>query len=264
MCILKIIPSESKIKRDLKKFLFGKNLRCPYCRCRKIKKYGNRYHCRKCRRFFSFKSISWLRGTKLPLQIIWLVLYCFVRKIPILQTTDLTGLSEPTIRRWYDRFREMLPVKDFERLSGIVQMDEMFKKEAMIIGAKQIGTRKIACIPYLKNAADRTDIVAFLEQYVVPRKTELCTDGAAIYKGIQNHWPVWHTRDIHKKFEFGNTSEIEGLWACFRTFIRRMYHHITTDKLPEYLNEFCFRFSHPEIFESPLSYLQNTITPVSS
>lgn len=134
----------------------------------------------------------------------------------------------------------------------------------MIIGAKQIGTRKIICVPYEKTAADRRDIVQFLEQYVTPYKTQLNTDGASIYKGIQNHWPVWHDKDIHSKGQFGKTSEIEGIWGVFRTFIRRMYHHINNIKLPEYLHEFCIRFSQPEIFDSPLSYLEKTLCPVST
>jgi transposase-like protein len=263
MNILKLTPSERKIKRDLKKILFGKFLFCPHCKGRQIKAYGGRYHCRRCRKFFSLLSVSWLKGSKLPLQTIWLIIYCYARKIPVLQSQELCGVTEPTLRRWFDRLRDHLPEQSFERLSGIVQMDEMFKKGAMIIGAKQVGTRKIICAPYIKTAADRKDIVAFLEQFITPYKTQLNTDGASIYKGIQDHWPVWHERDIHKKFEFAKTSEIEGIWAVFRTFIRRMYHHITNIKLPEYLYEFCVRFSQPEIFDSPYSYLQKTLCPVS-
>lgn len=264
MSILQLTPNEPKIKRVLKKILFGKHLFCPYCKGKRIKVYEKRYHCRRCRKFFSLTSVSWLKGSKLSLQIIWLLLYCYTKKIPILQTQDLCGVTEPTVRRWFDRFRERLPEPEFDRLSGIIQMDEMFKKGSMIIGAKQKGTKKVICVPHSKTAADRKDVVDFLEQYVTPYKSELWTDGASIYKGIQNYWPVWHTKDIHKKFEFAHTSEIEGIWANFRTFIRRMYHHITNAKLPEYLYEFCMRFSSPEIFDSPFSYLEKTLCPVSS
>ena len=264
MSIIKLTPNEPKIKRVLKKILFGNYLFCPHCHSRGIKSYEKRYHCKKCRKFFSLTSVSWLKGCKLPLQIVWLLLYCYTRKIPILQTQDLCGVSEPTVRRWFDRFRSNLPEPGFERLSGTVQMDEMFINKSMIIGAKQKGSRKIICMPYKKTAADKKDIVNFLEQYITPHKTELWTDGASIYKGIQNHWPVWHIRDIHKRFEFAHTSEIEGIWAVFRTFIRRMYHHISRAKLPEYLYEFCMRFSSPEIFDSPNSYLEKTLYRVSS
>ena len=65
--------------------------------------------------------------------------------------------------------------------------------------------------------------------------------------------------DIHKKFEFGLTSEIEGMFGNLRTFIRRMYHHTTPKYLPEYVGEFCLRFSSPEIFISPYDYLEKTL-----
>jgi len=88
----------------------------------------------------------------------------------------------------------------------------------------------------------------------------LQTDGAAIYRGIGNWWPVKHSRDIHRKFEFAHTSEIEGIFGVYRTFVRRMYHHHWSENLAEYVREFCFRFSSPELFENPLFYLQKTLT----
>jgi hypothetical protein len=42
-----------------------------------------------------------------------------------------------------------------------------------------------------------------------------------------------HEYEIHKRFEFKLTSEIEGLWGVFRTFVRRMYHHVTRYKLED-------------------------------
>ncbi len=264
MNILQFAPDEPKIKRALRRILFGKSVFCPRCGLRSVRAYGKRYHCGRCRRFFSLISVSWLRGSKLPLRTLWLLLYCYTRKIPILQTRDLCGVAEPTVRRWFDRFRSRLPAPGRERLSGTVQMDEMFMGKVMVIGARQKGTRRIVCVPHPKKAADRKDVVDFLEQHVVPHGTELWTDGASIYRGIERHWPVWHTRDLHSRFEFAHTSEIEGLWGVFRTFIRRMYHHVTAAKLPEYLDEFCVRFSCPEIFDSPFSYLERTLHPVSS
>ena len=91
-------------------------------------------------------------------------------------------------------------------------------------------------------------------------KSKLQTDGAGIYRGINNWWQVVHKRDIHRKWEFGLTSEIEeGMFGNLRTFIRRMYHHVTPEYLPEYVSEFCVRFSSPEIFYSPLTYLEKSI-----
>jgi hypothetical protein len=74
---------------------------------------------------------------------------------------------------------------------------------------------------------------------------------------------VIHRRDIHSRFEFGLTSEIEGVWANFRAFVRRMYHHITVKYLAKTVAEFEARFSHKELFESPLAFIKNSLSPVT-
>ena len=73
-------------------------------------------------------------------------------------------------------------------------------------------------------------------------------------KGVEESFTNWGSsyqssmvNDI-KKWEFELTSEIEGFFGNLRTFIRRMYHHTTSEKLPEIVSEFCFRFSSPEMF----------------
>lgn len=93
----------------------------------------------------------------------------------------------------------------------------------------------------------------------IKEDTNLNTDGSVIYKRIEKYHPVRHTFDIHKKFEFTHTSEIEGMFGVLRTFIRRMYHHVSEEKLDEYVCEFYFRFCRPEIFQSPQEYLKNTL-----
>lgn len=80
-----------------------------------------------------------------------------------------------------------------------------------------------------------------------------------IYKQSEQYWPVEHTKDTHSKFEFEHTSEIEAMFGILRTFIRRMYHHVTPEKFPDYVREFCFRFSNPKMFESPQLYLEKTL-----
>jgi hypothetical protein len=101
-----------------------------------------------------------------------------------------------------------------------------------------------------------------IQSHVKPGST-LCTDGGGIYRGCENWWPVTHKRDIHSRFEFGLTSEIEGVWAVFRTFIRRMYHHVTIKKLAKVVREFEARYSQPEIFNSPLNFLNNSLSAVT-
>ena len=201
---------------------------------------------------------------RLPLPQFWLLLWCFVNQVPVKQTEKLLELSEKAVRHNFDLFRTHLP-RDTQLLEAIVQLDEAyfghFKGLALLIG-KQKGTRKLA-YTILDEHPARIDAYKFLQTYVKP-ETLLYTDGSTIYKGLQKHYPITHFSENHVKFEFTNTSEIEGMFGVLRTFIRRMYHHTSKEKFPEYMLEFYCRFSRPEMFTSPRHYLKNTLCLVPS
>lgn len=253
IALLNQIPSESKIKKLLRKIIFGSHLFCPRCHSRKVYTSENRYRCRKCRKPFSLLSGTWLKDMKLSLRTFWSVLWCWTQKVPVLQTQRFCHLSEDAVRHWFSQFRLHLP--QFEPiLNGKVQMDEAYFKSLSLVMAKQVGSTKVAHEIIFKNSVDKSEAARFLFQYIKPN-SYLHTDGSGIYRGIDQWWQVKHRKDIHRKWEFGLTSEIEGLFGNLRTFIRRMYHHVTPEYLPEVVAEFSVRFSHPEIFDSPLSYL---------
>ncbi len=260
IALLNQIPTESKIRAQIRKVCFGKNLSCPRCKSRAVYVSETRYRCKRCRKPFSLFTGTWLAGTKLNLRTIYALLWCWTQKIPVLQSQKLCHVSEEAVYHWFRIFRLNLP--DFQPiLQGTVQMDEAYFRSLSLLLAKQVGTKKLAHQMILKNSVNKTETTQFIFQTIAP-KTRLQTDGAGVYKKVEQWWPVTHRVDIHKKFEFGLTSEIEGVFGNLRTFIRRMYHHTTPAYLPEYVSEFCIRFSSPEIFDSPLTYLEKTLKPV--
>ncbi len=242
MYTLKQIPSEAQIKRFLRRTLFGKNVFCPRCRSRKVQRYEDRYRCGNCRLPFSLLSHTWLSNLKLPLQTWWVLLWCWTIREPVLQATVLTGLPERTVRRWYATFRAHLPQEE-HILERNVQMDEAYFKRAALVLAKQKGTRKLAYTVMFDRYPNKTDVLNFLFEKVLPG-SELWTDGGSIYKNVAERWPVTHSRDIHAKFEFEHTSEIEGMFGCYRTFVRRMYHHHWSENLEEYVRDSALDFPH--------------------
>ena len=233
---------------------------CPECRGRSVIKDGRRYRCKGCRIRFSLLSHTWLSNLKIPLRQFWLVVWCFTAQIPVKQATSISNLSLKGIRFWYETFRTNLP-KDKVVLEAIIQLDEAYFggwKGRTLLMAKQKGTRKLAYKILNHTQPSRLDAWNFLKENVKPDST-LCTDGFSIYQGIEKLYPVTHIVDIHKSWEFGKTSEIEGMFGNLRTFVRRMYHHVTPEKLEETVSEFCFRFTHPEIYENPRIFLQITL-----
>lgn len=256
MYIIRHVPSKSTLRRVLKLAVFGKRVVCPHCQSQLMKKIQNeeRWRCRKCRKPFSIKSASWLKSSKLSLETIWLLLWCFQKQLPLKQTAALCEVSYPTVFLWYEKFRSHIPVWRIEHiLKDQVVCDELFTKGNCIIGAKEKGTRNIAMQVLHKSHPDRHDAVTFLAHHVKPGSS-LSTDGSAIYRGIQKWHPVIHDYERHAKWEFSKTAEGEGLWGVFRTFVRRMYHHVTNLKLESLVTEFCLRFGHDEVFDSPEEY----------
>lgn len=272
MSILNQVPTKGKMQRELRKVVFGKYLFCPRCGGRRIKRYENRYRCKRCRKPFSLTSVTWMKGMKISLDSFWLLLWCWTNEVAADQAQKLCGVSKPTQRRWYEKFREHIPSQPFEelRLSGVVQMDEAYrggKKGYAIVGAKEKqgkrdNRRKMAFQVVPRPAVNRGEALSLVAEYVVPG-SDLHTDGAAIYKTIEKWWRVSHQSEIHSKWEFALTSEIEGLWGTMTTFIRRMYHHVTKEKIEKLLCEFQARQMYPEWFDSPSSFLAVSLARMS-
>lgn len=259
------IPSEKQVWKKLKTVVYGKKVKCPDCKrqmyVKEIQK-NKMWRCTKCHNRFSVTNANWLKGMKISGKHLWALIWCWQNKINIQQTRLLVGLSLPTIRRYYELFRDNLNLDFDVILEGEVQMDEMFVKGAFIVGAKDTVRKKMKLNVVYKKSPDRDDALDLIQNHIKPGST-LCTDGGGIYRGCDNWWPVTHKKDIHSRFEFGLTSEIEGVWAVFRTFIRRMYHHVTIKKLPKVVREFEARYSNTEIFDSPLAFVNNSLKPVT-
>ena len=109
IALLNQIPSETKIKKHLRKIIFGGHLFCPCCHSRQVYTSENRYRCRKCRKPFTLLSGTWLHGMKLSLRTFWALLWCWTQKIPVLQTIKLCHVSEITVIYWFRQFRLHLP-----------------------------------------------------------------------------------------------------------------------------------------------------------
>lgn len=260
------IPSEKQALKELKKIVFGKKVTCPNCGKKihvlEIEK-NKRWRCRKCRNKFSITSVNWLKGMKISVRHLWCLIWCWQQKLNVQQVQSLVNLSIPTIRRYYELFRDNLNVDIDVILEGKVQADEMFVKGAFIMGAKDINNKKIKLNVVFQKYPNKKDAMNLIYNHIKPG-SDLYTDGSGIYIGCKNWWPIKnHKRDIHNKWEFSLTSEIEGIWANLRTFIRRMYHHVTLEKLPKVVAEFEARFSHKEIFNSVPTFLKNSLSSVT-
>ena len=254
--VFRQVPTYGTLRRTLKQALFGQRVRCPRCEYTMVKKIKReeRWRCKRCHHTFSLKSVSWLKGSKLPLETIWLLLWCWQQEVPLKQTVKIVGVSYPTVSTWFQTFRRHIPPERLHHtLGGTVVADEMFTSSRAVMGAKSVDTKKVVVWVLGTPDPQKHHAVQFLTA-CVEGGSHLRTDKAGIYSGIENWHRVTHESEVHSKGQFELTAEIEGVWANFRTFIRRMYHHVTRDFLPELAAEFTLRFNRDEIFESPEQY----------
>lgn len=257
------IPSESKIIKHLKQIVFGNRMKCLACRSRRLLWYARerRWFCRRCRKKFSLKSVSWLRNTKLTYSQLWHLLKCWQTKLSVQQTMTEAGLSERSVRSWYGKFRSNLPRLKLY-LKGEVEIDEMyFGHKAGVIGALERKSGQ----PMLWKPPERPDkhfIHIFMDSVIHP-DSHIFTDKSPAYFEVGKAWGFRkHSSENHSRFEFGKTSRIEGIWGLFRTFIRRMYHHIWIKHASKYVTEFNTRYCHRELFVNPLNYLKKCLSAV--
>lgn len=256
--ILRQIPRKTKLRTIFKRIVFGSHVHCPACNSRSFRrvKKEDRWRCNRCDLPFSIKSACWLKGSKLPLESIWLLILCWQKQFSVMNAVEITGLSRVSVFVWYAKFSEHIPKELLDTLlSGDIACDEMYTKGNAIIGAKQKGTRNIALKVLHQKSVERHHAIDFLMRFT-KANSRLCTDGGSIYRGIDKWVNLKHEYEIHKRFEFTLTSEIEGVWGVFRTFVRRMYHHVTMYKLEDLVSEFCLRFRQDKIFENPENYLR--------
>jgi transposase-like protein len=172
-----------------------------------------------------------------------------------------TGLSYTTIRRWYWRFRALVPPDDQTALlSGVVEVDEAwfgkkrFGGQTIVVGAIERDTRrlKLQVIP----DTEQDSLEDFLERNVV-RSSLVVTDCAAGYNGIE--W-LGYTRESwnHSKGHFAGTNHIEGTWSEMKRYLRKLYGCVPTKRLPLILNEWMARHNSLRLFTSPVYFLQVT------
>lgn len=254
------IPTNRTIRTRIKQILFGTNIFCPCCRTYRVISRQDRWYCPRCRKRFSLLSHTFLKDSKVPLQTMWLIVWCFVHSIPVKQTQSLTDLSEKGVRHWYGLLRHQLVWID-TKLKGRVQIDEVylggFKGKAIIAG-KDIVRKEVRFHICKSHQPYAEDMYEFFKRYIVKGST-IRTDSSPLYPRICRMFSCTHERDIHAKFEFHLTSEIEGMFGNIRTFMRRMYHHVTVQNLEEYLMEFQHRFSRKKYFTSVDQFLTKTL-----
>lgn len=257
------IPNNRECQKLLEKIIFGKGCPCSYCR-RSLKRSKEYYWCKTCRKKIRLKALTWLKGSKLSYQQIFLLILGWQKNAPPGAIKAFTGLSYTAIARWSHTFRSHLP-KDTEPLDGVVEVDECYygrkryKNQKIVIGAieRELKRVRLKIIP----DASQDELEDFVWEAVKPT-SKLHTDANPGYYDLHS-WGYGHELWNHSKGHFSGTNNIENVWSVTKRQIRRLYGQIRTNKLPNYLMEWEARRNYQVLFTNPETYLKETLFRIS-
>lgn len=201
-----------------------------------------------------------------------------------LMLTSKKGMSALQIQRymgfgsyktaWYmcHRVRTALQDNEFQKLTGMVEMDETFiggkaankhgrKKrddndpkagpggKTPIIGA--VSRSKKTIVARVLEQVTAKAVARFVGDVVEPKVSVLNIDSARYYMSIPTAWPRrkvdHHAGEYVRQDEvFGaiHTNTIEGFWSLIKRGIVGNYHRVSKKYLPLYVAEFCFRYNN--------------------
>jgi len=252
------LPRERQCHKTIFKITYG-SISCPQCAGELLFRRSYAW-CGGCRVKHSVKAVTWLRQSNLSFQQLWLLLWCWQHQKSTGTAVDVTGVSYPTVRRWFRRFREYVPSSTLQ-LSGIVEVDESFfgkqkyGQQTIVVGAIERDTRRVRLQIIPDRAQDSLE--GFLMS-CVDRASHLTTDAFSGYHDLE-FYGYSHERCNHSDGHFGPTNMIENFWGVIKRSLRRLYGKLTLPDLANILKEWEQRQNQPDMFYTPSNYLRATL-----
>lgn len=231
--------------------------------------YQNRYQkfgycliCTKCKKYYSILYLSIFYNSKIPMNLILHLIYCWAHKFQLYQAANEVDISENTVSYFYQQFRNacfeyVLDMKD-EPIGGmnkVVEIDEtlMCKRkyhrgrilnDVWIFGGICREDKKVFAI-VVKNRDSKTlwsEIIARIAPGTI-----IMSDSWGAYSCIEKkgrkyfkHMCVNHKKNFVDPITGANTQHIERLWKELKK-INRRYEGIPRDSVKSHLAEFLWR-----------------------
>ena len=256
-------PDEAAARQWFEEVRWANGRSCGHCESPRTRPVKNArpmpYWCSDCRRYFSIKTGTVMRGSPIPLQK-WVIAF-------YLMSTNLTGVSRMQLHRdlqltqktaWYmiHRIREAWKTRA-DVLAGPVEVDETYiggternkhgdKKlksgrgpvgKTAVVGMKDRPSKRVTATPV--ERPDKETLQSFVTEPLEPGAA-VYTDDHRGYIGLRNHTSVKHSVSEYVRDQV-HTNGIESFWAMLKRSYMGPYHKMSTKHLHRYVNEFAGR-----------------------
>jgi transposase-like protein len=231
---------ESIIEYLIKKQVFIKPNNCSNCNGSEFYLYGKKWRCglRRCRREKSVCDNSFFAGSKLPVNDILLLGYCWLSKMSNETLLMIMQHSSATITAYFEYFRQLVADSlDLEDMviggdGVVVEIDEAkFGKRKhhrghsvegcwVLGGVERTPERKIFLVEVPDRKADT--LLAVISKYVAEGST-VYTDCFSSYSSLGElfeHQTVNHSANFRDPVTGCHTNTIEGTWCGIKMRIK--------------------------------------------
>lgn len=274
--------NESQARAYLERLRWPDGPICPHCavvnEATKIERHNAEseardglYQCRACGEQFTVTVGTVMEGSHLPLRI-WLMathLLCTSKKsLSARQLGRQLGLGSYRTA-WFLCHRVRLMMSNGGPqgpMDGHVEADETYmggkarrvpggpkkqfkrgrgtKRPPVAVLVSRTGEARARLLP----CVNKDNLASFVLAHTNPKTTTLYTDELPDYKVIGRKFVAHHTTS-HRAGEYAKPGGItsntaESYFALLKRGVYGQFHHVSTEHLPRYLDEFSFRWTH--------------------
>ena len=223
-----------------------------------------RWRCRECKQFFTVRTGSIIEETRLPLRVwvyaIWKA--CSSKKgISALQLSRETEITHKSALFILRRIRHGLGEAYQPKMTGTVEVDEVYvggKPRYKSISNPGHGTNKTPVVGIVQRGGDvRFQMMERVTSENIGRfvaenadlSCRIITDELAVYNQVGKAFEGGHEVVTHGAKEYVrrgtdiHSNTVEGVFSLIRRGMMGTFHSVSRKHLPNYLNEFQFRWN---------------------